>query len=156
MPVSARLFRTLNETLSDEAAGDMVSWMQNVDDQRAQLRELHDLGAARIDARFGEMDARISAQFDQVDARFKQIDIRFEQVDARFEQADTRFAHMEAQIVAVESRLGARIDRIDTRLDRIDTELHALAMKVDQRFADVIKWSFVFWCGAVAVWLLGR
>lgn len=81
----------------------MVSWMQSVGDHPAQLRELHELGAARIDARFDQ----VRGQIDLVNARIA--------------------------IVANE-----------------------LKSKIDQRFADLIKWSFVFWCGAVAAAVIWR
>lgn len=74
----------------------MVDWMQNVEANRAELRELNELNYARLDARLG---------------------------------------------------------RIETRLDGLERELHAgfarLELKIEQRFADTLKWSFVFWVGAV-------
>jgi hypothetical protein len=51
MPIAARLSRTLYDTLGHEAAEVMVDWMQQVDTHRSELRELHDLSFARIDAR---------------------------------------------------------------------------------------------------------
>ncbi len=101
MPVTARLSHKLYETFGDEAAGDMVDWMQRVDAQRPELRELNELNFSRFDARFG-----------QLEARFGQLEAGLEQLEAR-----------------IVSRVEAKIER---------------------RFADLLKWSFVFWCGAVA------
>jgi hypothetical protein len=92
--ISARLSRTLHVTFGEDAAADMMTWMQSVDDQRSQMRDLHELAMARIDARFAEGGARIDARFSEVESR--------------------------------------------------------LERKIDQRFADTIKWSFLFWCGAMA------
>ena len=50
----------------------MVSWMQSVDDHRAELRELNELSVARIEARFGQVDAR----FGQLEARMGRGDLR--------------------------------------------------------------------------------
>jgi len=108
MAISARLFKTFRVTFGEDATADMMAWMQSVDDHRAELRELNELNAARIDARFGQIDAR----FGQVEARFGQIDARFGELEARLER------------------------------------------KIDQRFADTIKWSFLFWCGAMAAMFL--
>jgi hypothetical protein len=46
-------------------------------------------------------------------------------MDARFEQADSRFTQIETTIVA------------------------RLEAKIEKRTADLMKWSFVFWVGAV-------
>lgn len=89
MTITARLTRTLYVTLGEDAAADLVTWMQTVDDHRAELRELNELTVARLEARIGQVESRLEA-------------------------------------------------------------------KIDQRFADLIKWSFLFWCGAVAAAALAR
>jgi hypothetical protein len=99
MPITAVLSRTLYEALGDEAAADLVDWMQTVDTHRSELRELNELNYARLDWRFNAMDARFDA-----------------------------------------------------------IELAAVDAKIDRRLADLLKWSFVFWCGtfaAVALTWLG-
>ena len=87
MAVTARLSRKLYETFGDEAAGDMVDWMHQVDAQRAELRELNELNFARFEARLAQCEATIVGR---------------------------------------------------------------LEAKIEQRAADLMKWSFVFWIGAVA------
>jgi len=139
----------LYETLGDEAADEMMGWMHGVDAQRAELRELNELNFARIDE------------------RFKRVDIRFDAVDTRFDAVDARFDAMESRLAAVERRLDARMDGIEARMDKIEArmggfeeKLAALAIqmekgfagleaKIDQRTADIMKWSFVFWVGSV-------
>lgn len=118
MAISAQLSRTLHLALGENGAADMVNWMNRVDDQRAELRELNTLSVERLEARFGQLEA--------------QVDTRFAQVDARFAQLEERFS-------------------ADLRVGMKDLEA-----KIDRRFADVIKWSFVFWCGLIAAALLAR
>lgn len=128
MPITKGLSRKLHETFGDEAAAEMVNWMNRVEGQRAEWRELNELNFARIDARFGQVDARlnaIDARFGEIDARFNAIDTRFNEIDARFNEMNVRFTGLESSIV---SRLEA---------------------KIEQRTADLMKWSFVFWVGAV-------
>lgn len=115
MPVTPRLSRKLHETFGDEAAADMVDWMDRVEAQRAELRELNELNFSRLDARFGQFEAR----FGQFEATLGQFETRLGQFDARLGQLE----------VTIVSRVEAKIER---------------------RFADLLKWSFVFWCGAVA------
>jgi hypothetical protein len=76
----------LYETFGDDARADMVDWMQNVEAQRAELRELNELNVQRFEMRLAESEARV-------------------------------------------------IGRLEA--------------KIEQRVADLMKWSFVFWVGAV-------
>ena len=89
MPVTVHLSRRLHEILGDDAAEDLVTWIQQVDAQN----ELH---FARFDARLAEM------------------------------RADCAELRQEMQV----------------GFARLET-------KIEQRSADLIKWSFVFWVGAV-------
>jgi hypothetical protein len=99
MPIAAKLSRTLYDKFGSEGAEAMVDWMQRVETQRSELRELSDLGFARIDARFGEARA----------------------------QSDLRFAEIR---------------------EEMHTGFATLEKKIEQRFSDLIKWSFVFWVGS--------
>ena len=123
MPVTARLSHKLYEAFGEEAGADMVGWMQHMEAQRAELRELNELNFGRFEARLSELSRHMDARFTQVDARFAQVDARFTQLE---DTMDARFAQFEATIVG------------------------RLEAKIEQRTADLMKWSFVFWCGAVA------
>ena len=39
---------------------------------------------------------------------------------------------------------------VSTRFDRMDQRLATLEVKIADVKSDLMKWSFVFWCGAVA------
>ena len=123
MPVTARLSHKLYEAFGEEAGADRVGWMQHIEAQRAELRELNELNFGRFEARLSELSRHMDARFTQVDARFAQVDARFTQLE---DTMDARFAQFEATIVG------------------------RLEAKIEQRTADLMKWSFVFWCGAVA------
>ena len=70
--------------------------------------------------------------------------------------------HMEAQRAELRELNELNFSRFDTRLNEIDRVMDArfaqfeativgrLEAKIEQRTADLMKWSFVFWCGAVA------
>ncbi|HEV8304897.1 MAG TPA: hypothetical protein VGQ25_08060 [Gemmatimonadales bacterium] len=94
MAITARLSRKLHQTLGDEAAEDLVNWMQNVETQRAELRELNELNYSRFELNFSRIDERLAGLATQAD-----------------------LAHLEARL--------------------------------ERRIGDLIKWSFVFWVGAV-------
>jgi hypothetical protein len=74
MAIAAKLSRKLYATLGSEAAEAMVDWMQQVETQRSELRELSDVSFARIDARFGETLAQIDLRFAEARAH---TDLRF-------------------------------------------------------------------------------
>ena len=129
MAITAKTSHKLHQILGDEAAEDVVNWMQQADSKRTELRELNDLNFARLDTHFVAFEAR----FDAFEAR----------MDAKFER---RFGELTASI---EHRLG----EADTRLERRLGEFEA---KLERRFSDLLKWSFVFWIGAVGVVVLTR
>ncbi len=66
MPITARLSRTLHDALGDEAAADLVDWMQTVDTHRAELRELNELNYARLDSRMTELRQVTDARFGEL------------------------------------------------------------------------------------------
>lgn len=57
---------------------------------------------------------------------------RFESIDRRFEEIDRRF------------------DAMERRFDQTDDRFDALTEKLSDVQSNLMKWSFVFWCGAVA------
>ena len=93
MPITTKLSRKLYDTFGDEAAGEMIDWMQRVDAQRAELRELNELSVARFESRLREVEANLEK-------------------------------------------------KIETGFARLET-------RIEQRTTDIMKWSFVFWVGAV-------
>jgi hypothetical protein len=113
--ISGRLARRLHETLGAEAGEDLVAWMQGVDTQRWEFRELHEATTARFEARVGEAEARLRGEI---------LDLRNEVGVVRGEVAGIR----------AELQLG--LSRLETLIER--------------RYADLMRWSFVFWIGSVA------
>jgi chromosome segregation ATPase len=159
MTIAANLSRKLYDTLGDEAAEAMVDWMQRVDTQRSELRELNDLSFARIDSRFAEAEARLDARFTaaeaRLNARFAEVDAKF---GARFAQVDARFEQLSAKMDARFADVNAKIDLRTATLDgRIDTLRAELGQAIATRYGDLLKWSFVFWATAmIALFLRTR
>jgi len=87
MPVTPRLSRKLHQALGEEAAEDLVNWIQQLDAQRADVATRADLAELR------------------------------QEMEVGFAELRQEMAHLEARL--------------------------------ERRIADLIKWSFVFWVGAV-------
>lgn len=125
MTITGKLSRRLYEALGDEAADEMVGWMQGVDAQRAELRELNELNFSRIDA-------------------------RFERIDARFGEFEAKLGALEARLRAeLQSGLGRTDASVADLRGAVETGFARLEMKIEQRTADIMKWSFAFWVGSV-------
>ena len=132
MAITARLTRSLHQTMGDEAADDLVTWMMVVDSNRSELRELIEVYNGRMDARFETYELRMDARFlkmeQTMDARFAAVDARFAvergTTNSQFAETIERFGHLETSIAQLEARM-------------------------ERRFADLLKWSFVFWVGAI-------
>ena len=121
MAVSARLSRTLRESLGEEGADDLVNWMIHVEANRSELHDVMEAWRVTTDSRFAELGARM-------DLRFSEMDLRFSKMDRRFSEMDLRLSEHQQEM-----RLG--FANLESRFER--------------RFGDLIKWSFVFWCGAI-------
>ena len=66
-----------------------------------------------------------------LDGRFDAIDARFDKVDARFDKVDARF------------------DKVDARFEKVEDRVGMLEVKIGEVQSNLMKWSFVFWVGAV-------
>jgi hypothetical protein len=78
-------FQIHAEALGAEAAGDLASWMDDMDANRGDIGELRhemQLGFARIDARFERMEDR----FGRIDEDLKRIHVQFGQVQPELVQ----------------------------------------------------------------------
>lgn len=47
-------------------------------------------------------------------------------------------------------RLHRRFEQVDRRFDRLEERFQSLEIKVADVKSDLMKWSFLFWCGAVS------
>ncbi len=78
-------------------------------------------------------------------------DLNFARFDERLDRFDERLGRFEDRLVDLRREMDARFVQVDARFDRMEaTIVGRLEAKIEQRTADLMKWSFVFWCGAVA------
>src|SRR4051812_15509152 len=53
------------------------------------------------------------------------------------------------EVRQIVGQLDARFDRLESRFDDMVVRIGAMDAKFEKRFADLLKWSFVFWVSAV-------
>jgi hypothetical protein len=124
--ITAQTARVLHDLLGDDAARELLDWMAQADRHRMELRELNDLMFARLDARFGE--ARHATRADLAEFRGEiQAEMGRLREELRGEMAGLR-EEVRTGLASLEARMDARLER---------------------RFGDLLKWSFVVWVGAV-------
>ncbi len=105
--ITPRLSHKLTKVLGEEAA-DLVTWMDRIDSQRDEWRDV--------------MRADLAEMRQHTDAAI--ADMR-QEISALREEMRVGFATLRQEMAAMEARF-------------------------ERRFSDLIKWSFVFWVGAVA------
>jgi hypothetical protein len=59
-------------------------------------------------------------------------------------------ARIEASEVRLIERMDKRFDRIDERFGKVDQDTAGLRVAIADSKADLMKWMFVFWVGAIA------
>ncbi len=101
--------------------------------------ELGDAAAEDLVNWMVQMETNRSDLREMMDGYMARLDRQFERIDQRFEKIDQRF------------------EKVDQRFEQVHRDVSSLETRIAHRFADLFKWSFVFWCGAVgAIALLAR
>ena len=115
MPVTARLSKRFYDAIGDDAANDLVNWMNAVDlTYRNDLLQHNEANFTRfvtlLDSRIAELRSEMNR--------------RFEQVDQRLDRLEARMGALEARIGALEAGMDARFARFEAKM---------------------LKWMLVFW-----------
>ena len=126
MAITPRLSRKLHQTLGDEAGKDLVNWMQQMD--------ANHLNFARFDARLGEAATRADLSGVRADLAELREATRADLAELR-QEMNTGFAVLRQEM--------------NTGFAALRQEMAHLEARFERRFSDLIKWSFVFWVGAV-------
>ena len=101
MPVTARLSRRFYDAIGDDAANDLVNWMNAVDlTYRNELLQHNEANFSRFSA---TLEARFAATWADIDRRFAEVGQRLDKIEQRLEsleaRMDTRFAQFESRML---------------------------------------------------------
>jgi hypothetical protein len=179
------LIRSLQGTLGTEAADDLVTWMDAMETSRSELREFNELNFSRFDSRVGEQRHWMEAQFAlsgrAFDARVNEhrewavlefaagfalirSEMQTEFAAVRTEM-QTEFAavrtEMQTEFAAVRSEMQTEFAAVRSEMQAgladVRQSIGQLETRIEQRFADLLRWSFVFWVGtAISLAVLMR
>ena len=128
--------------------------MQSVDASRTELRELNELTVGRLESRMGEVRHELRGDIAALDGRVNEFRHELKTDIAALDGRVSEFRHeLKTDIAAL--RLETRTDTGALR-EEMRVGFAGLEARIDRRFGDLIKWSFLFWCGAVAAAALAR
>jgi hypothetical protein len=156
MLISALLSQKLRDSFGDEAADEMVDWMQRIDSERSHLRELNTVNLARHEAVLGERFAE-----ERLEARAEFAAFR-EEMRAEFatfrEEMRAEFATFREETRAEfatfreETRAEFAALRLEMRAGfaKAHDETAQLEARVERRFNDMMRWSLLFWVSSLA------
>jgi len=122
MPVTKVLSRKLKDSLGPDTGEELVAWMEHTDTQSGEASVL-----------------RTEVQ----DFRGEMLGFRRDMNEFRSDmQRDMKEFRSDMQRDMKEMRLSLEA--------RMDIGFATTEAKFERRIGDLMKWSFVFWCGAVA------
>lgn len=119
MGITPRLSGKLVETLGQEAAGDLVHWMDDLETQRAEWRDAMRADHAELRQDIVQCEGRLRVEIQELRPAMQ---VGFAQLR---QEMQVGFATLRHEMALMEARF-------------------------ERSFSDLIKWSFVFWVGAVA------
>jgi exonuclease VII large subunit len=115
VPVTARLSRRFYDAIGDDAANDLVNWMNAVDlTYRNELLQHNEANFSRFSA---TLEARFAATWADIDRRFAEVGQRLDKIEQRLDKIEQRLESLEA--------------RMDTRFAQFESRM--------------LKWMLVFW-----------
>lgn len=131
MPATPTLLLKLRETLGDEAANDLVTWVeQSSDRDLARLRDLAELYYQRFDARLEQRLAEFKAE---LRAEFR-------------EQIDALRRELGGEVTAARREMSGELASVKRELNE---ESASLRVALASQRSDLVKWMFIFWAGTV-------
>jgi hypothetical protein len=150
MPVTAKLSRAFYDRFGDEIVAELVEWLNQVNDAyRSDLTQVIEANNRRIDGGFGHLRAELRADLAETSAALRQ-EIVETNAGLRREIAETNAA-LRQEIVETNAGLRREIAETNAALRRDMTDgFAALGVQIANVRADLMKWSFLFWVGAVA------
>ncbi len=142
MTIPSRLSQSFTRVLGDDAAADFLTWMHAVESSRSDLREMFELGHGRLDSRLSEFRHELRADIAELrqhtEAGIAQLRQEFAQLRQEFADLRTDLHAGLAQARQESSEIRRDVAALSERIGQVDA-------RIDRRYADLVKWSFVFW-----------
>lgn len=145
MPVTARLSRRFYDAIGDDAANDLVNWMNDVDaTYRTDLLRLNEANLDRFSAEIERHAAVLRAEMDRGLGELRaEMDRGFGELRA---EMDRRLGELSAEMARglgeLRAEMRTEFAAVDVRFAQIDTRL----AKFEAR---MLRWMLVFWTGSM-------
>jgi len=125
MPVTAKLSKAFYEQVGEQAATELVDWLNAVDQSyRADLRELNELNFARFDAKLEQRIAEVrseigglGAKFESLDAKVGGLEVRIGGLETKVGALDAKFGVLEAKIEGMDAKSAGLFAKLEATLD---------------------------------------
>ena len=167
MPITARLSRRFYETFGDEIVNELVEWLNQVDLAfRSELRDAHELGLqrleAKVDQRFAELRAELKDDLAALRVERKEglaalrAELKDDLAALRAEMKEGLASLRAEQKDDLASlRAEQKDDLASLRAEQKD-DIRSLQISMRDLRAELIKWMFLFWVGTVGLTLATR
>jgi chromosome segregation ATPase len=126
-----------------------ANWDRKLSNKLADLRSEFSGRLADLTAHMERLFERLDSQLRGHSASIEQLDSRTAGLESKIDGLQDRTAKLESKIDRMEertARLESKIDRLDDRTTKVASRIEESAAETK---AELIKWMFVFWAGAV-------
>ena len=135
MPVTAKLSKAFYEQVGEQAATELVDWLNAVDQSyRADLRELNELNFARFDAKLEQRIAEVRSEIGGLGAKFESLDAKVGGLEVRIGGLETKVGGLEVRIGGLEMKVGGletKVGGLETKVGALDAKFGVLEAKIE-------------------------
>lgn len=145
--VPQRLTRKLQQTLGADATEDLVNLLNAAELRRRDLADWRE----GTRAEFADFRAGMRAEFAEFRAEMRAefADFRGEMRAERASMRDEWRGEIAALFERQRAETGAAFQRLHSEIANVRQDHVTLSARVEQVKSDLMKWSFLFWVGAV-------
>ena len=151
MPISTHLLRKLQETLGSEAAADLSHLLESMDADRGDIREFRhetQLHFAAVRADFKADMARLNQELrHQMATSSRELREEMTRSNRELREEMTTSSRELREEMTTSSR-ELREEMTKMRIEVLEA-VRQVDLRVANTRADLLKWSFTFWVGAV-------
>ncbi len=141
MPSVLELYEKLKPKLGEDEARSLLEYVESTVEQRAATKSDLERNSGELREEIRRVEGELREEIRRVEGELREEIRRVE-------------GKLREEIRQVEVKLREEINQLDGKLQTTESalrrEIHQVREDMQSMKADLIKWSFVFWVGAVA------